>query len=76
MTTILFALLIISLTVVWLSQRVGPIRTVKEYADDGLLDLEYAIAPKTRFQVALQAAAPWLAIGAVLVALIAGRGGC
>jgi hypothetical protein len=73
MTTILFIALIITLTVVWLSQRVGPIRTVKEYADDGLV--EFAIAPKTRFQIALQAA-PWLAIGAVLVALIAGRGGC
>jgi hypothetical protein len=74
MTTVLSIALIITLTVVWLSQRVGPIRTVKEYADDGLV--EFAIAPKTRFQVALQAAAPWLAIGAVLVALIAGRGGC
>jgi hypothetical protein len=74
MTTILFIALIITLTVVWLSQRVGPIRTVKEYADDGLV--EFAIAPKTRFQVAFKAAAPWLAIGAVLVALIAGRGGC
>jgi hypothetical protein len=74
MTTILFIALIITLTVAWLSQRVGPIRTVKEYADDGLV--EFAIAPKTRFQVAFKAAAPWLAIGAVLVALIAGRGGC